>query len=161
VHERLAHLSFLLGDWHGYGVVGYPTMQESRFEQEVSFSHDGRPFLTYTSRTWLVDADGNRVRPSAHEGGYWRPGAGEREVEVVLAHPTGFVEVYVGEVVFHKIELHTDLVARTHTAKEVTGEHRLYGLVEGGDLAYAVDMSAVGQELQPHFSARLGRVARD
>jgi hypothetical protein len=159
VHERLEHLSFLLGDWHGYGVVGYPTMQESRFEQEVSFSHDGRPFLTYTSRTWLVDADGNRVRPSAHESGYWRPGAGEREVEVVLAHPTGFVEVYVGEVVFHKIELHTDLVARTHTAKEVTGEHRLYGLVEGGDLAYAVDMSAVGQALQPHFSARLGRVS--
>jgi hypothetical protein len=159
VHERLAHLSFLLGEWHGFGVVGYPTMTESRFEQEVSFTHDGRPFLTYASRTWLVDEDGNRTRPSASETGYWRPGQEERDVEVLLVHPTGIAEVYLGEVVFRKIELRTDVVARTHTAKEVGAGHRLYGLVEGGDLAYAVDMAAVGQGLQPHFSARLQRRA--
>ena len=147
-----------MGDWHGFGVVGYPTMTESRFEQEVSFSHDGRPFLSYTSRTWLVDDDGARVRPSATETGFWRPGEKERDVEVLLVHPTGVAEVYVGEVVFRKIELQTDLVARTHTAKELSANHRLYGLVEG-DLAYAVDMAAVGQELQPHFSARLKPVS--
>ncbi len=155
LHERLQHLSFLLGDWHGFGVVGYPTMTESRFEQEVSFTHDGRPFLAYTSRTWLVDEDGQRVRPSASETGFWRPGEGERDVEVLLVHPTGIAEVYVGEVVFRKIELRSDVVARTHTAKEVTASHRLYGIVEDRDLAYAVDMAAVGQPLQPHFSARL------
>ena len=77
---------------------------------------------------------------------------------MLLVHPTGVAEVYVGEVVFRKIELQTDLVARTHTAKEVSANHRLYGLVEG-DLAYAVDMAAVGQELQPHFSARLKPVS--
>lgn len=157
VHERLQHLSFLLGDWHGFGVVGYPTMTESRFEQEVSFTHDGRPFLAYTSRTWLVDDEGNRTRQSASETGYWRPGAAERDVELLLVHPSGVAEIYYGEVVFRKVELRTDVVARTHTAKEVSANHRLYGIVEGGDLAYAVDMAAVGEPLQAHFSARLSK----
>ena len=149
-----------MGDWHGFGVVGYPTMEDTRFEQELSFSHDGRPFLSYTSRTWLVDDDGTRLRNSALETGYWRVGEKEREVEVLLAHPTGIVEIYVGEVAFRKIELSTDVVARTGTAKEVGGLRRMYGIVEDRDLAYAVDMAAVGQPLQAHFSARLSPVER-
>jgi hypothetical protein len=57
----------------------------------------------------------------------------------------------------------TDVVARTATAKEVTAGHRLYGLtgpaaVTPGDLAYAYDMAAMGQRLQPHLSAQLKRV---
>jgi hypothetical protein len=135
-------------------------MGESRFEQELSFSHDGRPFLSYSSRTWLIDDDGTRLRNSALETGYWRAGEKERDVEVLLAHPTGIVEVYVGEVAFRKIELSTDVVARTGTAKEVGGLRRLYGIVEDRDLAYAVDMAAVGQPLQAHFSARLSPVER-
>ena len=157
VHERIEPLAFLLGTWRGLGVVGYPTIEERHFEQEVVFAHDGRPFLEYSSRTWLIDEDGHRVRPLAREVGWWRPGPEPRDVEVLLSHPTGIVEVYVGEVVFHKVELQTDVVARTETAKPVTALHRLYGLVEG-DLAYAVDMAAVGQPLQPHLSARLSKV---
>lgn len=157
LHDRLEPLSFLVGTWRGLGVVGYPTVEERRYEQELVFAHDGRPFLEYTSRTWILDEDGRRVRPAAREAGWWRPGTQPRDVEVLLAHPTGIVEVYVGEVVFSKIELRTDVVARTETAKPVTALHRLYGLVEG-DLAYAVDLAAVGEPLQPHLSARLGRV---
>jgi hypothetical protein len=157
LHERLEPLSFLVGTWRGLGVVGYPTIVERRYEQEVTFAHDGRPFLEYTSRTWILDEDGSRLRPAAREAGWWRPGKQPRDVELLLSHPTGIVEVYVGEVTFHKIELRTDVVARTETAKSVTALHRLYGLVEG-DLAYAVDLAAVDQPLQPHLSARLVRV---
>ena len=157
LHERLDPLAFLVGTWRGLGVVGYPTIEEQRYEQEVVFAHDGRPFLEYSSRAWILDEDGTRTRPGARESGWWRPGAQPRDVEVLLAHPTGIVEVYVGEVVFHKVELSTDLVARTETAKQVNALHRLYGLVDG-DLAYAVDMAAVDQALQPHLSARLTRV---
>ena len=156
VHERLEQLAFLLGEWHGLGVGGYPDVPEFRYEQEVSFTHDGRPFLAYTSQSWLLDDDGARLRPSGTERGFWRPGAAPRDVEVLLAHPTGIVEVYVGEVVFNKIELASDVVARTSTAKAVTALTRLYGLVEG-DLAYAIDMAAVEQPLQSHLSARLRR----
>lgn len=160
MHPRLEHLAFLVGEWHGFGVVGYPTMAQSRFEQELSFRHDGRPFLSYSSRTWLVDDDGHRTRASAQEVGFWRPGENERDVEVLLAHPTGVVEVYVGEVAFRKIELTTDVVARTSTAKEVGGLRRLYGIVEDRHLGYAVDMAAMGEPLQAHFSARLSPVGQ-
>lgn len=154
LHPDLEHLAWLVGTWWGFGVGGYPTIESFRYEEEVSFSHDGRPFLRYESTSWLVDDDGNRLRPSSSELGWWRKGADPRSVEAMIAHHTGIVEVYVGEAVFHKIELATDVVARTHTAKEVNAFKRLYGKVDD-DLAYAFDMAAVGQPLQAHLSARL------
>jgi hypothetical protein len=157
LHPKLEHLAFLVGEWQGLGVMGYPDVEESRYEQEISFSHDGRPFLAYISKTWLIDDDGKRVRPGGAETGFWRPGANPRDVEVLLSHPTGIVEISVGEVVFHKIELVSDVIARTETAKEVAGLKRLYGLVDG-DLAYAIDMAAMGKPLQAHLSAKLQKV---
>ena len=56
-----------------------------------------------------------------------------------------------------RVEMATDLVLRTPTAKEVTAGHRLYGIAEGA-LLYAQDMAAVGQGMSPHLSARLIRV---
>jgi len=155
LHEALAPVAFLLGRWEGAGVVGYPTIESARFGQEVTFSQNGKPYLIYSSRTWLLDEEGRTGRPLAMETGFWRPQP-ERQLEVVLAHPTGITEIYLGEVTGTKIEMATDAVVRTATAKEVTAGRRLYGLVEG-DLAYAYDMAAVGQPLQAHASARLKR----
>jgi hypothetical protein len=154
-HPDLAPLLFLLGRWEGAGVGGYPTIDSFQFGQEITFSHNGKPFLIYVSRSWLLDADGNPGRPLGTETGYWRPQP-DGHVEVLLAHPTGITEIYLGEVSGTKIEMSTDVVARTSSAKEVTAGHRLYGLV-GSDLAWAYDMAAVGQPLQPHLSAQLKR----
>lgn len=162
LHPDLTPLAFLLGRWEGAGVGGYPTIESFRFGQELTFSHAGKPYLAYSSRTWLLDEEGNVGEPLAMETGFWRiqPDGG---VEVMLSHPTGIVEVYVGELQGTRVELRTDVVARTTTAKEVTAGHRLYGLVgddsqDSKDLAYAYDMAAVGQTLQPHTSAQLKRV---
>ncbi|MGP3964377.1 FABP family protein [Nonomuraea sp. 3N208] len=157
VHPDLEPIAFLLGRWEGAGVGGYPTIESFNFGQEIEFGHNGKPFLSYVSRTWLLDQEGNRVRPLATESGYWRPQP-DRQIEVVLAHPTGIVEIYIGEVVFHKIELRTDVVARTATAKEYTAGHRLYGLVNG-NLMWAYEMAAVGYPLTDHMSAELKKVA--
>ncbi|HKB31180.1 MAG TPA: FABP family protein [Streptosporangiaceae bacterium] len=158
-HPDLAPLLFLLGRWEGAGIGGYPTIESFRFGQEISFTHNGKPYLIYVSRTWLLDEAGVPVRPLATESGYWRPQPGG-DVELVLAHPTGIAELYLGEITGTRIELRTDVVARTATAKEVTAGHRLYGLV-GEDLAWAFDMAAVGQPLQPHISAQLKRVSNE
>jgi len=155
-HPDLASIAFLLGRWEGAGVGGYPTIESFQFGQEITFSHNGKPYLSYVSRTWLLDAEGVPGRPLAKETGFWRPQP-EGKIEVMLAHPTGIVEIYLGEVTGTKIEMATDLVAYTESAKEVRAGRRLYGLV-GADLAYAYDMAAVGQPLQPHISAQLKRV---
>jgi len=156
-HPDLEPVRFLLGRWEGAGVGGYPTIESFRFGQEITFSHIGKPFLIYSSRTWLLDEDGNLIRPSHTETGYWRPQP-DGQIEVVLAESTGIAEIYVGEIAGTKVEMSTDVVARTATAKDVTAGHRLYGLI-GADLGWAFDMAAMGQPLQPHLSAQLKRVS--
>jgi hypothetical protein len=171
----LLPVAWLLGRWEGAGVVGYPTMESANFGQEIEVTQDGRPFLRWTSRSWLLDDDGAQVRPLATEAGFWRvfpagepdaPGAPEGQdgrtarvssVELVLSHPTGYVEIYLGTAEGAQINLQTDVVARTETAKEYSAATRIYGLV-GGDLLWAMDMAAVGQPLTSHASAQLKKV---
>ena len=166
---ELAHLSWLVGGWEGLGLAQYPTIEDFRFFQSVSITCDGRPFLAYRSKSWLVDDQGGFGRPLASESGFWRP-LPDNGVELLLSHPTGYSEVWYGtaaitamesaRVTGAKLELTTDLVARTESAKEYTSGHRLYGLAPGGDLAWTFDMAAMGHDLRNHLSAKL-RPTRD
>ncbi|MGH3472989.1 MAG: FABP family protein [Nocardioidaceae bacterium] len=155
LHPDLMPVAFLLGHWHGDGHGDYPTIEKFEFGQEAAFTHDGRPFLHYFSRSWLVDADGNEVRPLALETGFLRPRP-DGAVEFLLTHPTGIAEIYYGTVEGAKIEMATDAVVRTQSAKAYTAGQRLYGLVEG-DLLWTFDMAAVGQPIRAHIWARLKR----
>jgi hypothetical protein len=155
--RELAPLAWLIGRWEGAGVVGYPTIESANFGQEIVVTHDGRPFLEWQSRTWLLDEDGNQVRPLATELGFWRPAEND-EVELLLVHPTGIVEMYYGETAPAKIELRTDGVLRSPRAKDYSAAARLYGLVNS-DLMWVMDMSAMGQPMTSHVSAQLKRVA--
>jgi len=155
LHPDCTPIAWLLGTWHGNGHGDYPTIEPFQFGQELIFTHDGRPFFHYLSRAWIVDEQGEKVRDAAIETGFLRPKA-DGSLEVVLAHNTGFIEIWYGRAEGAKIEIATDAVGRTATAKEVTAGHRLYGLVEG-DLLWTYDMAAVGQQLQPHLWGRLVR----
>ena len=154
----LAPLAWLVGRWEGAGVVGYPTIESAHFGQEVVCSHDGRPFLEWQSRTWLLDEAGEKVRPSATELGFWRV-LEDGEIELLLTHPTGIIEMYVGRREPDKpvIHLRTDGVLRSPAAKEYNAGSRMYGLKDSR-LLYAMDMAAVGHGLQSHLSAQLQRV---
>ncbi|GAA3223465.1 FABP family protein [Actinocorallia longicatena] len=164
LHPDLKELEWLLGTWEGDGIGDYPTIEKFRFAQQLTLRHVGKPYLIHESRTWLLDEEFKRGRVLAVETGFWRVPGGGREVELLLSHPTGIQEIYLGEVTFNQVQLATDAVVRTATAKEVTGGKRLYGLfpaTEDGaerDLGWVHEMAAEGQELQVHLSAQLKRV---
>ncbi|MBT8228428.1 MAG: FABP family protein [Dactylosporangium sp.] len=161
----------LVGVWCGRGKGGYPATPDDEvqygageydFAQEVRFSHDGRPFLGYESRSWLLDPDGAALRPLLREVGWWRPvlvdGAATDDLEALLTYPNGVQELYLGTATgTTRFELATDAVVRTSTADPVSAGHRMYGIVDGA-LLYAYDLAAAGQPLQSHVSARLERV---
>ncbi|QYH35500.1 FABP family protein [Salinibacterium sp. M195] len=157
------------------------------FGQRVSFTHDGLPHLNYNSYTWLLDDSKTphvtetgywRLRRPASEGDPGPgllPAFGERpygtadeveklrtadggfEIEVSIVHPSGISELYIGEVKGPRIDLATDAVMRTESAKDYTAATRLYGLVDA-HLLWAWDIAALGQDLRTHASGRLARV---
>ncbi len=161
LHPALLGLLPYIGVWRGRGRGGYPTIDDFDYAQEIRISHDGRPFLHYESRAWLLDEQSQPIRPVGREVGWWRPVFdGDRatdDLEATMMTPTGIMELYLGKVIGTRIEMATDAVLRTATAKEVTAGHRLFGIVEGA-LLYAQEMAALGHGLTPHLSARLIRV---
>ena len=172
----LVPLAWLLDTWQGVGVGGSPGGGEFRFGQEVAVAHafdaasaagqarhwDGAPpYLTYRSRTWLLDDAGEQVRPLVEETGYWRPGqvpagGGPVPLELLLVHPAGYLELWAGTATGPRIDLTTDVVARSPLARDYTAGTRMYGLVQG-DLLWVMDMAAAGEPLASHVSARLRR----
>lgn len=156
---RLAPLAWMLGRWEGAGVVGYPDRESGQFGQELIASHDGQDYITWTSRTWMLDDEGRPGDSLAVESGFWRPEGEEGEFALLLAHPTGYVEQYFGA--RHpdrpSIELATDGILRTADAEEYAAAKRLYGLVNG-DLMWVMDMAYKGHPMTSHMSAQLKRV---
>jgi hypothetical protein len=159
LHELCQPLLPLVGVWRGDGEAVYPSIEGPfRYGQQITFAHDGRPFLYYEARAWLLDESGAVLRPAAREVGWWRPQPDET-LEVLITHSSGIAELYYGRPRnLTSWEISTDAVLRTATAKEVNAAHRLYGIVAEGDLAYVEERAMVGRGMQPHISARLTRV---
>lgn len=160
LHPDIAPLAWLVGRWEGAGVLGYPTMESANFGQEVVVTHDGRPFLRWHSRSWILDESGQPTRPYNEEAGFWRPGK-PGEVELLLARPEGIVEMYYGSVEPARVEIRTDGVLRspqpTELAVDYTAAQRMYGYV-GSNLMWVEDLAAQGQPMASHMSAELKRV---
>ena len=62
IHPNTARLAWLIGTWAGNGHGEYPGIEKFQFGQEVVFQQDGRPFIHYFSRSWIIDAEGNKLR---------------------------------------------------------------------------------------------------
>lgn len=175
-------LAWLVGSWRGPGYLGYQDIPERPIVVEATFSHDGGPYLSYTSTTWLLEGEleglETKVDQSdlvagdvwATESGYWRipPGGqgeatnGEKaprsDLEILLADPSGHISVLLGAIQGPQIQLASDVIARTESGAEISAVRRQYGLVSG-ELMWATDLAAFGHDMASYSAGRLQRLS--
>ncbi|BBX20226.1 FABP family protein [Mycolicibacterium duvalii] len=163
LNDALLALLPLVGVWRGEG-EGRSAHGDYRFGQQIIVSHDGSDYLNWESRSWLLTEDGDYDRPGLRETGYWRfvtdPADPDESqaIELLLAHSAGYVELFYGRPLNQSSwELVTDALARSVSGVLVGGAKRLYGIIEGGDLAYVEERVDADGGLVPHLSARLSR----
>jgi THAP4-like, heme-binding beta-barrel domain len=155
MHPDLVPFAFLLGTWSGAGKGEYPTISSFEYTESITFGHVGKPFLAYSQRTNAAD-DGRGLHA---ESGYWRFPRPEW-AELIVAHPTGIVEIEEGRFVPSadggRFYLHTTTLGRSGSAKDVTAVSRVFD-IDGDSIDYTVAMAAVGRPIQHHLSATLHR----
>ncbi|MCB0949063.1 MAG: FABP family protein [Mycobacterium sp.] len=161
--DTLLALLPLVGVWRGEG-EGHDARGDYRFGQQIVVSHDGGDYLNWEARSWRLDDDGGYDRPHLRETGFWRfvddpsDPVESQAIELLLAHSAGYVELFYGRPLNQAAwELVTDALARSKSGLLVGGAKRLYGIVEGGDLAYVEERVDADGGLVPHLSARLSR----
>jgi hypothetical protein len=154
LHEDLSALGGLVGTWSGTGSGGYPTIDDFAYLEELTFSHVGKPFLAMNQRTRHPETGA----PMHAETGYLRMPTPDT-IELVVAQPTGLVEIGTGRVVLEgsrtMLRVHT-VVTATPTAKEVRAVERTITW-DGDHLGYELAMAAVGHPMTHHLSADLQR----
>lgn len=165
-NDALLALLPLVGVWRGEG-EGRDHAGDYRFGQQIIVSHDGGDYLNWDSRTWRLSGTGEYEGPGLRETGFWRfvsdpndpTGRDESQaIELLLAHSAGYIELFYGTPLNQSSwELATDALARSKSGVLVGGAKRLYGIVEGGDLAYVEERVDADGGLVPHLSARLSR----
>lgn len=163
LNDALLALLPLVGVWRGEG-TGRGADGDYPFGQQIIVSHDGRDYLNWDARSWRLSDTGEFIGPGLRETGFWRfvdDPTDPREsqaIELLLAHSAGYVELFYGSPITQSSwELVTDALARSKSGVLVGGAKRLYGIVEGGDLAYVEERVDADGGLVPHLSARLSR----
>lgn len=159
IHDGLLALLPLVGVWRGEGQADTENDGQYAFGQQIIFAHDGENYLTYESRVWKLDEEGNPVGPDQRESGFWRISLSD-DIEFVCTHSTGVAEIFYGEPVNERawqVESASCMVTSTGPSTLGAGK-RLYGLLPNNDLGW-VDERMVDGELKPRMSAQLKRVA--
>lgn len=168
-------------DYHAAGVHF-----QGEFTHRVAFSHDGGGYLNY-SATAHLEEDGRLLnaelgfwrlaRPprdsdvgpgllpatapasprTADDIEKLRNAQDAFEIEASIVHSDGVSELYLGQIAGPRIDLATDAVVRSASAKPYGAASRMYGLVDG-HLLWAWDIAALGARMASHASARLARL---
>ena len=124
---------------------------------ELGYWRLSRPLGAADPGPAMLPGIGEPVFQTAESVETLRNGQGSFDIEVSILHAGGVSELYLGTVAGPRIDLGTDAVVRTSTAKEYAAATRLYGLVDQ-HLLWAWDIAALGQDLRTHASGRLAKV---
>ena len=145
-HVQYACSTWLLGD-DARGILF----------SEIGYWRLSRPLGAADTGPGMLPGRGDPVFTTADAVETLRNAAGSFDIEVSILQPGGVSELYLGTVDGPRIDLGTDAVVRSATAKEYAAATRLYGLVDE-HLLWAWDIAALGQDLRTHASGRLARV---
>jgi hypothetical protein len=167
LHDGLLALLPLIGVWRGEGNAA-PTdgSDPYAFGQQLVFAHDGENYISYSSRIWRLDEEGNAVGPDRRETGFLRIDL-EDNIEFVTAHSDGAVEIMYGKPLTERAwQLESASTMVTETGPSTLGPgKRLYGLMPNNNLGWvderiarAEDGSGAEGGLTPWMSAELSRV---
>ncbi len=155
LHPVNLPLAPMLGVWRGRGEGHYPTIDDFSYIEELTFGHVGKPFVAMAQKTRDATSD----VPLHAEAGYFRP-QGDGTVELVLAQPSGIVEILTGELTSSEGALELDLssvgVHLSPSAKSVTGTRRRL-VIDGDSMVIDMWMAAVGEPMTHHLTGHLQR----
>lgn len=124
---------------------------------ELGYWRLSRPLGAADVGPGMLPGLGDAVYTTAESVETLRNPQGSFDIEVSILQPGGVSELYLGTVAGPRIDLATDAVMRSATAKEYAAATRLYGLVDD-HLLWAWDIAALGQDLRTHASGRMARV---
>lgn len=131
---------------------------EQLLTSESGFWRLARPAHDAAPGPGLLPALAAEEKRSADDVEKLRNAEGAFPIEVALSHSDGVQELYVGEINGPRIQIGTDAVVRSASAKHYGAATRMYGLV-GGRLFWVWDIAALGAEMASHASAELDKVA--
>ena len=66
---ELVPFAWLLGTWEGTGTMWYEGQENTPFGQIINFTQDGLPYLEYRAESFLLDDNGQKLRPITIETG--------------------------------------------------------------------------------------------
>ncbi|WP_294180066.1 FABP family protein [uncultured Schumannella sp.] len=124
---------------------------------ELGYWSLARPATAADAGPGMIPGVGESDFTTAEQVETLRNAAGSFDIEVSILHAAGVSELYLGAVAGPRIDLATDAVVRTASAKDYSAATRIYGLVED-HLLWAWDIAALGHDLRTHASGRLARV---
>ncbi|APT91960.1 fatty acid-binding protein [Corynebacterium phocae] len=159
LHDALLGLLPLVGVWQGEGQGHDAKGQEYSFGQQLIIAHDGQEYLTFSSRTWRLDSEGQAQGPDVRETGFWRISPSD-DIEMTYTSSNGIVEIFYGEPFNERAwSLQSASTMVTETGPQALGPgKRMYGLMPNNNLGW-VDERLVDGEMRPYMSAELTRVA--
>jgi len=159
VELSMMDLSLFLGWWRGEGRGSFPTVENFRFREELTFEQWGdEPLIHYEQKTWLK---GEISAPSHRESGFIRINDA-KQLEMSNCQNSGRVEVLTGEVI--KLERENKIIVIRFNGKLVANDPRIQKscrtfTIYDDVLEYSIEMATDKvSEITQHIESVLTKV---